>query len=53
MGGAEIAAATQILNQANIPTYSYPDTAVRLFNYMWQYTYNLRGIYETPSLPVD
>ncbi|OYQ64181.1 acetyl CoA synthetase subunit alpha [Pseudanabaena sp. SR411] len=53
MGGAEIAAATQILNQANIPTYPYPDTAVRLFNYMWRYTYNLRGIYETPSLPAD
>ncbi len=40
MGGAEIAAGTQILNQANIPTYPYPDTAVRLFNYMWRYTYN-------------
>ncbi len=53
MGGAEITAGTQILNQANIPTFPYPDTAVRLFNYMWQYTYNLRGIYETPSLPVD
>ena len=53
MGGAEIAAGTQILNQANIPTFPYPDTAVRLFNYMWQYTYNLRGIYETPSLPAD
>ncbi len=53
MGGAEIAAGTEILNQANIPTFPYPDTAVRLFNYMWRYTYNLRGIYETPSLPVD
>jgi acetyltransferase len=53
MGGAEIAAGTQILNQANIPTFPYPDTAVRLFNYMWRYTYNLRGIYETPSLPAD
>ena len=53
MGGAEIAAGTQILNQANIPTYPYPDTAVRLFNYMWQYSYNLRGIYETPSLSAD
>ncbi|HLO47027.1 MAG TPA: bifunctional acetate--CoA ligase family protein/GNAT family N-acetyltransferase [Kamptonema sp.] len=53
MGGTEVAAGTQILNQANIPTFPYPDTAVRLFNYMWQYTYNLRGIYETPSLPAD
>lgn len=53
MGGNEVAAGTQILNQANIPTFPYPDTAVRLFNYMWRYSYNLRGIYETPSLPAD
>jgi acetyltransferase len=50
MGGAEISAGTKILNQANIPTFSYPDTAVRIFNYMWQYSYNLKGIYDTPSL---
>ena len=50
MGGVEVSAGTQILNQANIPTFPYPDTAVRLFNYMWRYTYNLRAIYETPSL---
>jgi acetyltransferase len=53
MGGNEVATGTQILNQANIPTFPYPDTAVRLFNYMWRYSYNLRGIYETPSLPAD
>ncbi len=52
MGGAEIAAGDRILNQANIPTFQYPDTAVRLFNYMWRYNYNLRGIYETPIKPV-
>ncbi len=50
MGGAEVAAGTKILNHANIPTFSYPDTAVRIFNYMWQYSYNLKGIYDTPSL---
>ncbi|MEG4317469.1 MULTISPECIES: bifunctional acetate--CoA ligase family protein/GNAT family N-acetyltransferase [unclassified Microcoleus] len=50
MGGAGVLAATEILNQANIPTFPYPDTAVRLFNYMWRYSYNLRAIYETPAL---
>lgn len=50
MGGAEVSAGTKILNQANIPTFPYPDTAVRIFNYMWQYSYNLKGIYDTPSL---
>jgi acetyltransferase len=51
MGGAEVAAGEAILNRANIPTFPYPDTATRLFNYMWRYNYNLRGIYETPMLP--
>jgi len=50
MGGAEVAAGEAILNRADIPTFSYPDTAARAFNYMWRYSYNLRGLYETPSL---
>ena len=50
MGGKLVAHGTDILNQAGIPTFSYPDTAARAFSYMWRYTYNLRGIYETPSL---
>lgn len=53
MGGAEVSAGAAILNSANIPTVPYPDTAVRIFNYMWRYSYNLRGLYETPSLPED
>jgi len=51
MGGADVAAGEAILNRANIPTFPYPDTAARVFNYMWQYAYNLSAIYETPSLP--
>lgn len=53
MGGAEVSAGVSILNRANIPTFAYPDTAARLFNYMWQYSYNLRALYETPALTVD
>ena len=52
MGGADVAAGISILNRAGIPTFPYPDTAAEVFNYMWQYSYNLKGIYETPSLPV-
>ncbi len=48
MGGAEIAAADEIMNRAGIPTFQFPDTAARAFNYMWKYSYNLRGLYETP-----
>ncbi|WP_019498023.1 bifunctional acetate--CoA ligase family protein/GNAT family N-acetyltransferase [Pseudanabaena sp. PCC 6802] len=53
MGGAEVMAGEAILNSAGIPTYAYPDSATRVFNYMWQYSYNLRGIYETPILIDD
>jgi acetyltransferase len=51
MGGADIAAGEMILNRHHIPTYPYPDTAARMFSYMWQSSYNLRGIYETPIMP--
>ncbi|MCP3098507.1 bifunctional acetate--CoA ligase family protein/GNAT family N-acetyltransferase [Myxococcus sp. K15C18031901] len=50
MGGSEVAAGERILNDAGIPTFNYPDTAARIFNYMWRYTYNLAGLYETPTL---
>jgi acetyltransferase len=53
MGGVDVAAGEAILNRANIPTFPYPDTAARAFNYMWQYSYNLRGLYETPGIPQD
>ncbi|WP_338865448.1 bifunctional acetate--CoA ligase family protein/GNAT family N-acetyltransferase [Myxococcus stipitatus] len=50
MGGSEVAAGERILNDAGIPTFGYPDTAARIFNYMWRYSYNLAGLYETPTL---
>jgi acetyltransferase len=50
MGGEGVSEGTAILNAAGIPTFSYPDTAARAFTYMWRYTYNLRGLYETPAL---
>jgi acetyltransferase len=53
IGGAEMHAGIEILNRAGIPTFPYPDTAARVFEYMWRYSYNLHGLYETPSLPQD
>jgi acetyltransferase len=50
MGGEGVAEGIAILNAAGIPTFSYSDTAARAFTYMWRYTYNLRGLYETPAL---
>ncbi|OAB59327.1 acetyl CoA synthetase subunit alpha [Phormidium willei BDU 130791] len=53
MGGADVEAGARILNQAHIPAFPYPDTAVRMFNYMWRYSRNLRSLYETPMLLED
>jgi acetyltransferase len=50
MGGDDVARGEEVLNEANIPTFPYPDTAAQMFNYMWRYTDNLRGLYETPVL---
>ena len=50
MGGKLMVPGIAVLNEAGIPTFEYPDTAARAFCYMWRYSYNLRGIYETPSL---
>jgi len=50
MGGKLMAPGVEVLNEAEIPTFEYPDTAARAFCYMWRYSYNLRGLYETPSL---
>jgi len=50
MGGVSVTMGEKVLNTAGIPTFSYPDTAARAFTYMWRYSYNLRGLYETPIL---
>ena len=51
MGDIAVEAGSELLNKASIPTFPYPDTAARMFNYMWHYSYNLRSLYETPVLP--
>ena len=53
MGGKYIEKGEAILNSAGIPTFAYPDTAVRAFVYMWRYSDNLRGLYETPLITDD
>ena len=53
MGGSDVQAGENLLNQANIPTFAYPDTAARVFNYMWRYERRLQSLYETPILPPE
>ncbi|NKQ36082.1 MAG: bifunctional acetate--CoA ligase family protein/GNAT family N-acetyltransferase [Chloroflexi bacterium] len=50
MGGADVAAGDQVLNQANIPTFAYPDLAAQAFFGMWQYHKRLQSLYETPRM---
>ncbi|GAB4532288.1 MAG: bifunctional acetate--CoA ligase family protein/GNAT family N-acetyltransferase [Pleurocapsa sp.] len=50
MGGENVTEGETILNQAGIYTMPYPDTAAHLFNLMWKFSYNLKGLYETPVL---
>jgi acetyltransferase len=50
MGASTVNTGTNILIDSGIPTFSYPDMACRAFAYMWAYSYNLKGIYETPIL---
>jgi acetyltransferase len=49
MGGSQVAAGVQILNASGIPTFQYPDSAARTFQYMWQYSDALRALFETPT----
>jgi acetyltransferase len=53
MGGKEVAPGEAILNKVNIPTFPYPDTAARVFDYMAHYAENLRGLYDTPMSADD
>lgn len=50
MGGVKASEGEAILNRARIPTFSFPDDAVRAFLNMWRYSYNVRSLYETPTL---
>jgi acyl-CoA synthetase (NDP forming)/RimJ/RimL family protein N-acetyltransferase len=53
MGSADTPAAQEVLVRACIPTFSSPETAARIFHYMWRYSYDLQGLYETPMLHAD
>ena len=53
MGAEATGAGEAILNDSDIPTFEYPDTAARAFSFMWRYSHNLRMLYETPALATD
>lgn len=47
--GGQMPQAMEILNEAKIPSFAFPDRAAKAFAYMWNYAYNIQGIYETPT----
>ena len=49
MGGVDVASGETILNQAAIPAYPYPDSAARVFQFMWRFSANIQALYETPA----
>lgn len=49
MGADSVKKGDEILTQLGIPSFEFPDMACKTFASMWQYTYNLKGIYEVPS----
>lgn len=50
MGGEAVSDGERRLNQASIYTFPFPDKAAQLFNYMWQSSYSLQALYETPRM---
>ncbi len=54
IGNAEVAKARQLLYESEIPTYEFPEDAIRTYLYMYEYARNLEILYQTPEeLPID
>ncbi len=50
MGGDTTKEGRKLLSKAGFPNFQYPDAASHIFNYLWKYAYNLKGIYQTPRI---
>ncbi|HEY4255397.1 MAG TPA: bifunctional acetate--CoA ligase family protein/GNAT family N-acetyltransferase [Chlamydiales bacterium] len=49
MGADHVQQGIDFLTNAGIPNFEFPDAACKTFARMWQYTEQLRSIYETPT----
>lgn len=49
MGGETVQSGIEILNQAGIPTFEYPDDAARAFGLMWDYSKTIQLLYQLPE----
>lgn len=48
MGGETVKMGAQILSDAGIPVFDYPDDAAKTFAMMWRHSKNLQSLYEMP-----
>jgi acetyltransferase len=48
MGGETVAEGREVLAEAKIPNFEYPDDAAKAFAKMWSYSRNLKNLYEIP-----
>lgn len=48
MGAESVQLGAQILSNAQIPVFAYPDDAAKTFAMMWRYSKNLQMLYEMP-----
>ena len=54
IGNTEVAKARQLLYESEIPTYEFPENAIRTYLYMYEYARNLEILYQTPEeLPIE
>lgn len=54
MGGLAMRKGVELFNTAGVPTYSYPEQAVRAFMYLVSYARTREVLYETPrDIPVE
>lgn len=49
IGDEEVAKARRLLYDNMVPTYEFPEDAIRTYLYMYEYARNLENLYETPE----
>lgn len=50
MGGDSVKEGSEILSEAKIPVFGYPDDAAKAFGMMWHHSRHLKYLYENPVL---
>ncbi len=50
MGGETVRKGAEILSNAKIPVFEYPDSAAKTFATMWRYSQNIQSLYEFPVI---